>query len=807
MSLASSKTVWLLRVAYFVTLVGMAIVCTKNYRDNEAHSLAVGDLVQLTRDVQEIAIFAEDVNRSAVFFDNTLTRETAIKPTAFERRQTINTLRQTVEFNMVAGLYKTQSLHKRLSAQLSDANSLQIDVPTQKKILEALSRYVSFFGADRFGSSKFEDALIDQVGVLLAEYKADALRSRGLIRNIILKHHELLGTVGNKLHSEFIMITASILLVIGLMIFLPVDIIISRLLRGFEIKRHEADVALENAKEADRAKSEFLATMSHEIRTPMNGVLGMAELLSKTDLDERQQVFSGVILKSSNALLEIINDILDFSKIDAQQLQLQDEVCDVGELVGEVATLLATRANEKDVELVMRIQPDMPKGVSVDGVRLRQIIINIVGNAIKFTEQGHVLINVSSFESSKANHSLIKFEVEDTGIGISEDKVDHIFDKFSQVDSSNTRRFEGTGLGLAISARLVGLMGGDIAVTSQLGVGSKFFFSLDLPIENSDSFEELVDTAHNTKMRALVVDDNEVNRAILVEQLSSWGHECIAVESGAMALEFLNAAQNQYDINVDVVILDFQMPEMTGADVLREIRSNEAIADTKVLLLSSVDQSDLIKSLHEFNLDGHLSKPVRGSELKVVIDQILMGSQVRNLRSAAHALADPMAQSIVPQVIDTTALIKQSPTVNQKPTSQNKSELDILVCEDNEVNQLVISQYLQMTDYTFKIVANGKLGVSEWDVSNPRLILMDVSMPVMNGREATNRIRDIEIERDIGRTPIIGVTAHAQIKDREECLESGMDDVLTKPLSSEDLFKMLDSWMNSNGPKKIASSA
>lgn len=805
MSLASRKTVWLLRLAYFITLVGMAIVCTNNYRDNAAHTLAVKDLVELTHSFQELALLAETVNSSAIYLENTLIRSLPNGPALDQRRQTIVTTRQIVQSKMEDGLAKTEKLQVLFELHSDDAVPLHFNSHTHDKILAALNNYAKFFRGSHFSDAESEAPLINQIGNLLWDYKTSVLRSRDFIRKSILEHHEFLGVVGNELHSKFIMITASILLVIGLMIFLPADIIISRLIQGFEMKRREAEIALKDAKQADRAKSEFLATMSHEIRTPMNGVLGMAELLNKTNLDDRQKTFSNVILKSSNALLCIINDILDFSKIDAQQLQLQDEVCNVGELVGEIATLLATKANEKDVELVMRIQPDMPKSVLVDGVRLRQVIINILGNAIKFTEKGHVLINVSSFECDKEGSARLRFVIEDTGIGISEDQIECIFDKFSQVDSSNTRRFEGTGLGLAISARLVDMMGGKISVTSELGVGSKFVFSLDLPIEDEDSFEEISNIEHNGQARALVVDDNDVNRAILLEQLSSWGYDCVAVESGATALEFLNTAQNQHGIKIDIVVLDYQMPEMTGAEVLKEIRSIEAIADTNVLLLSSVDQSDLIKSLKAYELDGHLTKPARGHQLKAAIDHILTRSHVTKLRAVAHDLAEPSAQSnehVSVEVADEPGLIDEQQSIRSQ-----EAGLDILVCEDNEVNQLVISQYLEMTDYSFKIVGNGKLGVSEWEASKPRLILMDVSMPEMNGREATRRIREIELERGISKTPIIGVTAHAQIRDRQECLESGMDDVLTKPLSSDALIVMLGNWMISNDLKKIASSA
>lgn len=801
MSVASKRTIWVLRGAFILTFLVLSAISIISFSkhldygeretvlDNFSHQYDLfADTVQKVR--SQALILHEDVEESissrsaindidyAVFIEQKRMMQDLILDAGIDLAFLKNAWRDQ-DFNF----WELSQMH------MEDMGPFDVyDQYLEKKRISSVIDLKQMRGA------------LEKLGEL---YEASISGSFENNRFMINHHGDMLDQAHQKVISNFFMFLGFCLVGIAAFIFLPIDFIIRRLVDGFERKSQEAAVALCEAQDADRAKSEFLATMSHEIRTPMNGVLGMAELLNKTDLDERQKTFSNVILKSSNALLEIINDILDFSKIEAQQLQLQDEVCDVGELIGEIATLLAIKANEKDVELVMRIQPDLPKSVSVDGVRLRQVIINILGNAIKFTEKGHVLINVSNLESDKVGHARLRFEIEDTGIGISEDKIQHIFDKFSQVDSSNTRRFEGTGLGLAISTRLVEMMGGKIVVNSELGVGSKFFFSLDLPIEDIGNFEEIADIQYDGQMRALVVDDNKVNRAILVEQLNSWGYECVAVESGIMALEFLKAAQGKYDIKVDVVILDFQMPHMSGADVLKEIRENEDIADTKVLLLSSVDQSDLINSLKEYNLEGHLSKPVRGSDLKVALDQILTGSHVTKLKSGAHALAEALTPDQVPHAIEAQFLTKQDGADNLQVVNSERPALDILVCEDNEVNQMVISQYLEMTDYTYKIVANGKLGVSEWEASQPHLILMDVSMPEMNGREATSHIRGVEIDRGLERTPIIGVTAHAQLRDKEECLESGMDDVLTKPLASETLFKVLDHWMNLNDLKKI----
>lgn len=781
MSIASKHTIWVLRGTFLLTFLFLSIVCVNSYYKNldfSARKLSLENFshkfdlfADTLYEVRSTAHMTEDFLRTAMREGSSLSSVNYAK--FINQKQDMQTTIAHAAFNL-------KSLQSAWDIADSDLvtmvkNKLRVDDPFQ--IYHRLFERTSFAQIDNV------DELAMKIEELDAHFHTVLATSLYDIRDVLIEESEGLEAGQQEMVSNAFIYLGVILLAIAIFVFIPMDFMIRHLLVGFFIKSNEAEKALLDAQQSERAKSEFLATMSHEIRTPMNGVLGMAELLNKTELNERQQTFSNVILKSGHTLLCIINDILDFSKIDAQQLQLQDEVCDVAEIVDEVASLLAIRANEKNIELVVSIQPDISKSVSVDGVRLRQVIINIIGNAIKFTEKGHVLIKVSSFESNKTDHTCLRFEIEDTGIGIPEDKIGHIFEKFSQADSSNTRRFEGTGLGLAISARLVDMMGGKIAVISELGVGSKFLFSLDLLVEVDENFERITDIQHDEKMRALVVDDNEVNRAILVEQLISWGHDCIAVESGAMALKFLNAAQRQHDVKVDVVILDFQMPEMSGADVLKEIRETEAIADTKILLLSPVDQLDLTYLLQQYHLDGHLSKPVRGSELKQVIDQILTGSHVKKLRSVAHALGEPVAQSS---------------TGNEIPKTQQKFELDVLVCEDNEVNQLVISQYLEMTDYTFKIVGNGKLGVSEWQASSPRIILMDVSMPEMNGHEATSRIRDIENDCGLERTPIIGVTAHAQVKDKEECLNHGMDDVLNKPLSYELLFNTLDNWMVNN---------
>ncbi len=574
-----------------------------------------------------------------------------------------------------------------------------------------------------------------------------------------------------------------------------------RLVCYFDIsKQKDAEHALKDAEQkailADRAKSEFLANMSHEIRTPMNGVLGMAELLARTDLDTKQKTFTDIIVKSGNALLTIINDILDFSKIDAGQLTLDPAPFRLAEAIEDVATLVSARAQEKDLELIVRVDPNLPEYIVGDVGRLRQIVTNLMGNAVKFTESGHVLVDVTGKVDLPSGIASLMFKITDTGIGIAPEKLKLVFEKFSQVDTSSTRRHEGTGLGLAISTKLVALMGGEMGASSEPGEGSTFWFTIAVPVHGATVRKKVlpfdVDGA-----RVLIIDDNPVNRSILLEQMRSWHFDACAATAGREGIAVLSQAKT-LGLDVDVLILDYHMPEMNGADVARAIRNDAALSGMPIILLTSVDTAMQGVEFEGVPINAHLMKPARSS---LLFDTIV--NVIRETRSSQHESGTLPAPKSLGELGERMAGVKSAPAQavataqisTPVPASINAASadvpavastaLDILVAEDNAVNQIVFTQILEGLPYRYEIADNGRKAFECMQAKRPSIILMDVSMPEMNGMEATIAIREFEAANRLARTPIIGVTAHALKGDRDRCIESGMDDYLSKPISPD----------------------
>ena len=552
-----------------------------------------------------------------------------------------------------------------------------------------------------------------------------------------------------------------------------------------EVKEREADLTrlVQRAEAADKAKSEFLANMSHEIRTPMNGVLGMAELLAKSNLDTRQKTFIDIIVKSGNALLTIINDILDFSKIDAGQMKLRKAAFDPVEAIEDVATLLSSSAAEKDIELIVRGDATVKDTVLGDAGRFRQIITNLVGNAVKFTEKGHVFIDLHS-EAIGEGEMMLTVRIEDTGQGIPEEKLRSVFEKFSQVDTSSTRRHEGTGLGLAITAGLVDLFGGHIDVASEVGKGSVFTVHLPFHVVSARTTNTAL-PVNTTGARVLVIDDNAVNRRILTEQLTMWGFDTVAADGGAEGLAVMGEAA-RLGITIDAVVLDYHMPEMNGLDVAKRIRSDRRFDEMGVIFLTSMDMAGDETTFAELNIQAHLMKPARANLLRATVIDVVRSVRVKRRATAPSPTLSPVP--VAAPASQPVAPVASTPVVRSVP------ELDVLVAEDNDVNQIVFTQILQGTGWRFEIVDNGAKAVEAWQEKDPSLVLMDVSMPVMNGHQATQKIRELEKQTG-GHVPIIGVTAHALESDKELCIAAGMDDYMSKPISPELLEEKIRQWL------------